>query len=345
MARADVAHQLSKREAVGDGVGLGHTQVAVFVEVGPQVPLHVLPLGVQLVLDPSTLLEPRPALGVTLDVVMARADVAHQLSKREAVGDGVGLGHTQVAVFVEVGLQVQLRVLPLCLRARLDRLPHRLRVALASGRQVEGLLDRGVRLAVTHHTAVLGDQRDLSLIRPRHRLLAREALGVDDADCKGIDAEDLDGPVQTDVFWVARRLVSMLLRSRVEGVLRREACTHDLSKVRDVEEWMIGLDAVKAPFVEYSIYDGVDRDAHPLSGRRGTTLTIVVVLTALALLVAGAAGAKASAEFEGVLDGETCRHTRVCQYCASERRGDQAERETKQRETKQRERERDQTKR
>ena len=60
------------------------------------------------------------ALGAALDVVMLRADVAHCLPKREAIGRHVPRRHAQVSVFVAERLQVALHVLPPCIHLALD---------------------------------------------------------------------------------------------------------------------------------------------------------------------------------------------------------------------------------
>ena len=108
-----------------------------------------------------------------------------------------------------------------------------------------------------------GDQGDLARVGPLHRLQTREACCLQDADGEGVGAERADGPVQTQVRRLAHRGVVVLRRSRVHGLLRRHALTHDLSKVRDVKERVIRLDAIEAPLVDRGV------DERRVVGRRG----------------------------------------------------------------------------
>ena len=190
----------------------------------------------------------------------------HHLPEREAVGRLVALRHAQVLLLagsIIVLLQVELRLPPLHPRPRLDGVPHRLRVALAALLEVEGLPDRGVGLTVAHHAAVLSDQRDLARVRPRPRLHGRQALRLQHADGEGVKAKGLNGPVDTDVLWVACRLTLVRRRSRIKGLLCRQTRTHGLAKVGCLEERVVGIDVVEAPLVDH----GVDERRRTGGGR------------------------------------------------------------------------------
>ena len=296
-ARADSVHRLPEVEAVGGVVVCRNAQVAVAVVERLQVELHVLPLGVELVLDPPSILEPLKAVGVASHEMGLRADSVNRLLEREAVGGVVVLRDAEVAVVVVERLQVSLSSLPRHLRPRLDGLPDRRRVALPADRQVEGLPDRLVGLAVLHNSSVLGDKLDLTLVRPPNRLFVRKPLRFNDACGEGAFAEGWNRPVKTEVFRLARRAVEVLSLPLLEGVLGGHPLSNDLPKVAGVEERVPWVDAVEAPLVYHRV------DVRRAFGRRGANADTCVVSVGDRIGVEGVANRREECGYLGLLGG------------------------------------------